>query len=85
MDAVISCAARDKESNGSEGMKAIKKPVTIEFEFAKEDGVMETLEGRMRYKKGDAIITGVMGEKYPCRRDIFEQTYDIVSDLEASE
>ena len=66
-------------------MKAIKKPVTIEFEFAKEDGVMETLEGQMRYKQGDAIITGVIGEKYVCRRDIFDQTYDVVNDLEASE
>ena len=59
-------------------MKAVKKPIVVDFEFAKEDGVMETLEGQMRYNKGDAIITGVIGEKYVCRRDIFNQTYDIV-------
>ena len=27
---------------------------------------------------GDWIITGVKGEKYPCRADIFEQTYEVV-------
>lgn len=64
-------------------MKAIKKPIVIEFEFAEEDGEVEALGGKVEYKKGDAIITGVMGEKYPCRRDIFDQTYDIVSDLKA--
>ena len=57
--------------------KAIKKPVIIDFEFALEDGEVEALGGKVSYKKGDAIITGVKGEKYPCRRDIFDQTYDV--------
>ena len=61
-------------------MKAIKKPVIIDFEFAAEDGEIETLEGIMSYKKGDAIITGIKGEKYACRRDIFDQTYSIVDE-----
>ena len=56
----------------------MKKPVIIDFEFATEDGEIETLEGVVSYKKGDAIITGVKGEKYPCRRDIFDQTYDVI-------
>jgi hypothetical protein len=29
---------------------------------------------------GDFIIKGVKGEFYPCRPDIFEMTYDIVSE-----
>ena len=58
-------------------MKAIKKSVIIDFEFATEDGEVEALGGIVKYKKGDAIITGVKGEKYPCRRDIFDQTYSI--------
>ena len=57
--------------------KAIKKPIAVDFEFAMEDGEIETLEGKMTYQKGDAIITGVKGEKYPCRRDIFDQTYSV--------
>ena len=63
-------------------MKAIKKSVVIDFEFATEDGEIKTLEGVMSYKKGDAIITGVKGEKYPCRRDIFDETYKIIERYE---
>ena len=63
-------------------MKAIKKPIEVDFEFAEEDGEVETLGGKVKYKKGDAIITGVKGEKYPCRRDIFDQTYSIVEEGE---
>ena len=41
----------------------MKKPILVDFEFAGEDGEIETLEEIMSYKKGDAIITGVKGEK----------------------
>ena len=34
------------------------------------------LEGRMRFDKGDYIIKGAHGEFYPCRKDIFEETYE---------
>ena len=37
-----------------------------------------TLEGVMIARVGDWIITGVQGEKYPCKPDIFEQTYEPV-------
>lgn len=37
-----------------------------------------TLEGKMRVSKGDYIIKGVKGEVYPCKPDIFEQTYEEV-------
>jgi hypothetical protein len=39
---------------------------------------IETLEGFMECKDGDWIITGVNGEKYPCKPDIFEKTYERV-------
>lgn len=39
-----------------------------------------TLEGVMRGLSGDYIIKGVKGEFYPCRRDIFEQTYEKVEE-----
>lgn len=35
-----------------------------------------TLEGKMKVSDGDFIIRGVKGEFYPCKPDIFEQTYD---------
>ena len=43
-----------------------------------DDGVpwIETLEGGHIVTPGDWIITGVKGEHYPCKQDIFELTYD---------
>lgn len=39
---------------------------------------IDTLEGRMHASPGDWIIRGVKGEYYPCKPDIFEQTYEAV-------
>lgn len=39
-----------------------------------------TLEGRHIVSDGDWIITGVKGEHYPCKPDIFEMTYEPVAD-----
>lgn len=41
-------------------------------------GFIDTLEGRMTAMPGDWIITGVAGEKYPCKDQIFRATYDPV-------
>ena len=37
---------------------------------------IETLEGLMIATEGDYIIKGVKGEFYPCKPDIFEETYE---------
>lgn len=39
---------------------------------------IETLEGTMKANVGDYIIKGVRGELYPCKKDIFEETYEKV-------
>ena len=39
---------------------------------------IETLEGGHVVRPGDWIITGIKGERYPCRPDIFEATYERV-------
>lgn len=39
---------------------------------------IQTLEGRMNVSPGDWIITGVKGECYPCKPDIFAATYEPV-------
>jgi len=61
-------------------MKYRKKPVVIDAEQWKGPGswFVDTLEGRMEGKPGDWIITGVKGERYPCKPDIFEATYEPV-------
>ncbi len=76
---------KKKRESDIQIMKAMKKPILVDFELAKEDGFVEALGGRVSYEKGDAIITGVKGEKYPCRRDIFDGTYVIVKDPTDSE
>ena len=44
-----------------------------------ETAIIETLEGDMRVSPGDWIIRGVKGEFYPCKPDIFDATYEPVS------
>jgi hypothetical protein len=39
-------------------------------------GWIDTLEGGHIVCPGDWIITGVNGEMYPCKPDIFEKTYE---------
>lgn len=41
-----------------------------------EHGWIDTIEGGHIVCPGDWIITGVKGEHYPCKPDIFEATYE---------
>ena len=43
-----------------------------------DHGWIDTLEGGHIVCPGDWIITGVSGERYPCKPDIFAATYDKV-------
>ena len=77
-------------------MKFRKKPVVIEATQWFKDGdhprvlpysasgngpfSICTLEGWMAVTPGDWIITGVKGEHYPCKPDIFDMTYEPVAD-----
>ena len=58
-----------------------KKPVIIEAYISEEELIIHTLEGDMKANKGDYIITGINGEKYPCKPDIFIKTYEEVLSL----
>ena len=42
--------------------------------------LISTLEGGLNANVGDWIIKGIKGEFYPCKPDIFEQTYEKVED-----
>lgn len=42
-------------------------------------GYIETLEGGHIVCPGDWIITGIVGEHYPCKPDIFKATYEPVT------
>lgn len=45
-------------------------------------GWIDTLEGGHIVCPGDYIITGVKGERYPCKPDIFEATYEEYNEAE---
>tara|TARA_R110000772_G_scaffold125466_20_gene232225 strand:- start:660 stop:1151 length:492 start_codon:yes stop_codon:yes gene_type:complete len=79
-------------------MKFRKKPVVIEatqwFKMGDHSEVVEatlsgmpvfwieTLEGGHIVTVGDYIITGVKGEHYPCKPDIFVMTYEPVGEAQ---
>ena len=46
---------------------------------------IKTLEGNHKCSIGDYIIKGVQGEFYPCKPDIFNQTYEQVGEQEQKE
>jgi hypothetical protein len=61
-------------------VKYRKKPIIIEAYQTDVELDIETLEGVMHASIGDYIITGINGEKYPCKPDIFEKTYELVKE-----
>ena len=60
----------------------IDRFITSEHRTYPQMGVVciDTLEGTMEANIGDWIIKGVQGEFYPCKPDIFEATYEKVSE-----
>lgn len=52
---------------------------TVGFTDKKTSLSIRTLEGDMLARTGDYIIKGVQGEFYPCKEDIFYQTYEEVN------
>lgn len=57
-----------------------KKPIIVEAYQTDIEKTIHTLEGDMKAEVGDYIITGVNGEQYPCKPDIFLKTYEPVDD-----
>jgi hypothetical protein len=49
-------------------------------ETENDEWAVDTLEGTMFAQPGDWIIKGAHGEFYPCKPDIFEDTYELVGD-----
>ena len=57
-------------------VKTLTNPTT--GQVMRIHGWIDTLEGGHIITPGDWIITGVKGEHYPCKPDIFEMTYEPV-------
>ena len=60
-----------------------------EYTLGLEDGfdledrpIIKTLEGQHIISDGDFIITGVKGERYPIKPDVFKMTYEKVEEIQ---
>lgn len=53
------------------------RPVDMASKSSEKKLLIVTLEGLMEANAGDWIICGVKGELYPCKPDIFEETYEL--------
>lgn len=61
--------------NFGEVLKFVGDACDLQGSHHDPDLVIHTLEGDHHASVGDWIIRGVKGEFYPCKPDIFEQTY----------
>jgi hypothetical protein len=80
----------DKVEGVEEALKApdgTLHPMSKPFETGEYTLVaaIQTLEGWHEVSPGDYIITGVKGEKYPCKPDIFEATYELAGNANLPE
>ncbi len=79
-DELLTCKDFECMKGAPTMAKYRKKPVIIEAYQTDKELDIDTLEGVMHASVGDYIITGVHGEHYPCKPDIFEETYEKVED-----
>jgi hypothetical protein len=61
-------------------MKAKHRPNEVDVEFATFDGAVLVGDKFVPVITGDAILTNSRGEKYPVRKDIFDEMYEIIED-----
>ncbi len=59
--------------------RARKRPVRVEVEFAADDGSIPTAEGEVNFVRGDALLTGAAGDRWPVPRARFVATYEAIA------
>jgi hypothetical protein len=63
-------------SRQPDAFRAARRPYLVTVEFAMAPGTLVTLEGPVRYRAGDALLTGQEGERWPVPRQQFLATYE---------
>lgn len=66
----------------SRGVRARKRVGTVQVCFVARAYAVETLEGVVQAKPGDAIVSGSFGEVWPVARDSFTGKYEALPPLE---
>lgn len=59
----------------SEAVRVKKRPALVWVEFAPHDGVLETIEGPVKYLAGDALVHGEHNDQWPVSREKFNASY----------
>ena len=67
-------------SQDPDGFETAKLPIPLEFRYAETGETIETKEGSVGAKAGDAIMTGTEGEEWPIPAEKFAETYDDLGD-----
>ena len=62
-------------STNPNSFRARKRAVEHKAHFLTDAGVVETREGQVRYEVGDALVTGIEGERWPVPRERFFESY----------
>lgn len=57
-----------------------RKILEVEAVAATNAFEVETANGPVPVNRGDMVVTDVRGELYPCRLDIFLETYEAIDD-----
>lgn len=73
-------AVDERRTTSAPPQRFRKRPVVIQAVRAAEREVIHTLEGDMTTNPGDWIVTGVKGERYPVKPEIFDATYEPADD-----
>ena len=66
----------------SRGVRARKRANQVQVRFAEQVSAVDTLEGIVHAKLGDAIVTGLIGELWPIPRASFAARYQAVPPLD---
>jgi len=66
----------------SRGVRARKRAHPVQVRFAAHAAAVDTLEGVVHARLGDAIVTGLFGELWPVPSGSFAGKYQAVSPLE---
>ena len=67
--------------NDQSARRARKLAIATVVEFAPARGTLATREGPVAYAQGDALLTGIEGERWPVPRQRFDETYEPVAPL----
>lgn len=67
------------EFNKQKVLTVRKRPLTVSAFQAKVRLLIHTLNGIIAAEPGDYIIKGIKGEFYPCNKELFEQTYEVLN------